>query len=601
MTPLPLSPKQPPIWLLLVLLASMTLLLASSFYSFRSYSKVVVLVRQSNEIQLGLDQLLLTLVDAETGQRGYLLTGKPEFLEPYARAVPEVPENLRRVDTLLDEDVDARRRLRQIERLARDKLAELAETVALQQSGDEAAVRALVRSGRGKHLMDEIRRLVGELVAQETAVVELRKQAAERHDRLTAILVVSSGATLPLALAIAWALRRQALQRLGFERQREALIEEMPMGVALAKAPSGEVLYGNRRLHALLGQTGFSEDQIAGVLPQACTLRHPDGQAYLPEELPLGRTTRGEELRNEEMIIDRADGSQVIALCSGAPIRGHRGKTEFGVIVLADITDKKRTERALAETNEELMRLNAGLEQRVRERTAQLEEANQELEAFSYSVSHDLRTPLRAVAGFCQVLEEDYADRLDDEGRHALARLHAAALRMGHLIDDLLELSRVTRVELRRGPVNLTELGRLVVNELRERQPERTVEVVIQEGMAAVGDSRLLRIALGNLLGNAWKFTAQRADARIEFGAAPGREGGPTVYSVRDNGAGFPMEYAGRLFTPFQRLHSAAEFEGTGIGLALVKRIISKHGGHIEAEAAMGQGATFRFTLEAAR
>lgn len=224
-----------------------------------------------------------------------------------------------------------------------------------------------------------------------------------------------------------------------------------------------------------------------------------------------------------------------------------------------------------------------------------LEASNQELEAFSYSVSHDLRAPLRSIDGFSQLLAETNAARLDDDGREYLERIRAAAKRMGNLINDLLQLSRVTRSPLRPVRVDLSKLARAVVDTLRERDPARQVEAVIEDGLIASGDPGLLRAALDNLLGNAWKFSARRPDARIEFLSM--RRNGHAVYIVRDNGAGFDMAYAGKLFGAFQRLHTTSEFEGTGVGLATVQRIIHRHGGQIWAESAVGEGATFSFTL----
>ena len=245
--------------------------------------------------------------------------------------------------------------------------------------------------------------------------------------------------------------------------------------------------------------------------------------------------------------------------------------------VTRDLTERKRSE-------EELQRY-----------AGQLEAANRELEAFSYSVSHDLRAPLRTMDGFSQALLEDYADRLDAPARDFLDRIRAASQRMARLIDDLLGLSRVTRTEIQLADVNLSALAAQVAGDLQKAEPARQVTWTIAPGLVARADPGLARVVLQNLLGNAWKFTAQRSQAHVEFGATS-RNGHP-AYFVRDDGAGFNMTYANKLFGAFQRLHGNTEFPGTGIGLATVQRIIHRHGGEVWAEGAVGQGATFYFTL----
>ncbi len=226
--------------------------------------------------------------------------------------------------------------------------------------------------------------------------------------------------------------------------------------------------------------------------------------------------------------------------------------------------------------------------------------ANRELEAFSHSVSHDLRAPLRSIDGFSRIVIEDYSDKLDDEGRSYLNRVRAASQRMGLLIDDLLNLSRVTRSSMRRETVDLSVLVDEVVRVLKESEPGRSVEAIVQPGLEASADPRLLRVALENLLGNAWKFTSANDASLIEFGVERdlASQENQTVYFVRDNGAGFDMAYADKLFGAFQRLHSPEEFEGTGVGLATVKRVMRRHGGDVWATSSVGEGATFFFTLD---
>jgi len=286
--------------------------------------------------------------------------------------------------------------------------------------------------------------------------------------------------------------------------------------------------------------------------------------------------------------------------------------------MVQDITERKQTEEKIKSLNEEL-----------KHHVLQLEAANRELEAFSYSVSHDLRSPLRSVAGFSRALLEDYAEKLDPEGTDSLERIVAATQRMGRLIDDMLNLSRVTRAELKREEINLSGLAGKIADMLRKTQPGRQAEIIIAEDLVAQGDEHLLTIVLENLLGNAWKFTGKNSNTVIEFGITncgmrnaefglKDQESendnqheavsqsaihnlksaiGKVVYFVKDNGAGFDMSYAGKMFNPFQRLHSVKDFPGTGIGLATVKRIINRHGGSVWIEAEVNRGTTVYFTL----
>jgi two-component system NtrC family sensor kinase len=225
----------------------------------------------------------------------------------------------------------------------------------------------------------------------------------------------------------------------------------------------------------------------------------------------------------------------------------------------------------------------------------QLESKNEELESFSYAVAHDLRAPLRSIDGFGLILLEDYADKLDDDGKQYLGYVRESAQQMARLIDDLLALSRVARGDFQRAPIDLGAIARSVAARLMQATPDRQVEIVVADGLLANGDEGLLKIVFENLLGNAWKFTGTRSHARIEVGVT---DDGTRTYFVRDNGAGFDMAYASKLFGMFQRLHSVTEFEGTGIGLATVQRVVRRHGGRIWAEGAVGRGATFFFTLD---
>jgi PAS domain S-box-containing protein len=259
------------------------------------------------------------------------------------------------------------------------------------------------------------------------------------------------------------------------------------------------------------------------------------------------------------------------------------------VAVFADVTLRKQAE-------EEIRKFNVELEQRVRERTAQLETTNKELEAFSYSVSHDLRAPLRGIDGWSQALFEDYADKLDEQGRQYIIRVRSETQRMGYLIDDMLSLSRLTRAELTKEHVDLSAIAKAIAEQLRQNEPYRKVSFDIQAGLTAEGDPHLLEAVLANLLGNAFKFTGNCAEARIEFGQTESQ--GEHVFFVRDNGAGFDMAYSQKLFGAFQRMHTESEFPGTGVGLASVQRVVHRHGGRVWAEAEVNRGATFYFTFK---
>jgi len=271
-------------------------------------------------------------------------------------------------------------------------------------------------------------------------------------------------------------------------------------------------------------------------------------------------------------------------LLNARQIKRASGKERIILLAIEDITLRRKNE-------EKLKRLHADLEVLAEELAA----SNRELESFSYSVAHDLKAPLRGIASFSQAVIEDCGPRLDKQGREYLNLILAATVRMGAIIEALLGLANIGRKEMRRTSVDMSGLAREIVSELRLGDPQRKTECVVQEGVTAVGDGPLLGLVLRNLLGNAWKFTAKKDGARIEFGAA--EEGGIQTFFVRDNGAGFDMAYKDKLFKPFQRLHAAADYAGTGIGLVTAMHIIERHGGRVWAEGKKGEGAVFRFTV----
>jgi len=281
-----------------------------------------------------------------------------------------------------------------------------------------------------------------------------------------------------------------------------------------------------------------------------------------------------------------------------SPVLNRFGEVAYIIHRVEDVTEfvrlKRAQQAATAEMEAEVFRRGQDLQ----EANERLRAANEDLASFSYSVSHDLRAPLRTIDGFSQALLEDLGDKLDDQSRRHLERIRGGAQQMGQLIDGLLALSRVTRTSLKLEQADVSAHAQMIVEELRREEPGRQVEVVIAPGMAARCDVRLLKQVLQNLLGNAWKFTAKKAHARIEVGTIS--HDGTAAYFVRDDGAGFDQAYAAKLFGVFQRLHDPAEFSGTGIGLSIVQRIVERHGGKVWAEGAVDKGATFYFTLPAA-
>jgi PAS domain S-box-containing protein len=350
----------------------------------------------------------------------------------------------------------------------------------------------------------------------------------------------------------------------------DAIISADKMGRIVYFNPAAERIFGYSAAEML-------RQPLTCIMPSRFHAGHEQGiKRFLAggESRVIGKTVElaGKRKSGEEFPLDLSLSTWKV------------GEEVFFTGILRDITHRRETEERIQHLNMELQ-----------QRAVELEAINHELESFSYSVSHDLRAPLRAIDGFSQILLEDHADNLDAKGRDSLQRVRTAAHRMGSLIDDLLKLSRVTRAELKPEEVNLSEIAQDITQDLRHQEPQRGADFVIAAELRAQGDPRLLRIALQNLFENAWKFTRGKAGVRIVFGVVQDKD--KPAYFVRDNGVGFDMAYADKLFGAFQRLHDAREFPGTGIGLATVQRVIHRHGGRIWAESAVDEGATFYFTL----
>ena len=681
-----------------------------------------------------LDRLFSSLKDAETGERGFVLTGNPKYLEPYQASLREIGTHLDALRRLTADSPLQQHRLAAITPLVASKLAELKETVAIREAKGFQTADEEVMTDVGENIMDKIRVQVAGAEQEEEQLLKVRaaaKEAEKRNTLHTVLLGDTLGGVALLLLVgslnLELARRRRAeIEVRASEQEFRSLAEAMPQIVWAARA-DGWNIYFNQQW---VDYTGMTLEESYGHGWN--TPFHPDDKRRAWEAWQ--RATQCNERYSLECRLRRADGAYRWWLVRGVPMLGANGEILKWFGTCTDIEELKHAEAALQEGNvlleqrvaertaelresekkyrnlfqnmaeevhfwelvrdehgtiktwrlvdanpaalktwgkslgeiqgkstdeifgagaeehympvvrkimtegaphsfedyfphidkhfrftsvplgddyfittgaditgivraqDEIRKLNAELEDRIRLRTAELQISNQELEAFCYSVSHDLRAPLRGINGFSKALMEDYADKLDATGMDFLERIGVGCQRMAQLIDDLLKLSRLSRSEMRRQPVNLSNLAREVADDLQATEPDRTVEFQIPEGVTSVGDPDLLRVALSNLLGNAWKFTGKRPDGLIEFGVR--RPENDSIYFVRDNGSGFDMAHTDKLFQPFQRLHGMKEFPGTGIGLAIVGRVIRRHGGRIWAEAAPGQGATFHFTLE---
>ena len=574
------------------------------------------MVRQTVDVQRSLQLTLTLLLDAETGTRGYLLTHRREWLQPYEEAQRRLPGVFADLQSRL-QDSPA-----QLQRLARVKAtmgARMEHLVVLQDSVSRGETHSIEQAlERSKASMDSVRAIFTEMQAAEEAL------RAERTARLTVVrgriylwILASVAVGLTGGLIGATLFGKdiaQRLRQLSYEAALLARRETLPppdrghdeLGRLSSSIHEADRLLGLREgqlreaqmfLEHLVETSPtviFRQDprnmQITYVSPNAGRILgysaaemlgdpdfwpahlHPDDRERVLEADRGAFASRAPQLEVEYRFRHK-DGSyrwldsflHVEYDEAGEPVEflGHR----------LDITDRKIAEEAL------------------REREAHLDAANKELQSFSYSVSHDLRAPLRSIDGFSLALIEDYGAQLDGAARNYLTRVRAATQRMGQLIDDLLNLARVSRSPLRRTQVDLSAMAQEVAADLFRGDPDRNVEFVIAPGLHDECDSNLLQAVLENLLGNSWKFTSKHPTARIEFGRDDG------TYFVRDDGAGFDPAYKSKLFGAFQRLHHGADFTGTGIGLATVQRIVRRHGGTVWAESEINEGATFWFTL----
>jgi len=530
-------------------------------------------------------RLALDLENAETGQRGFLLTGRDPYLVPFQDGSRAVRGDLDSLVALTAADSVESAQVRTLTPAIEAKLAELTLTVELRRSeGADAAVR-VVQTDRGRVLMDSVQRILKAIDATERGrYLQGDRTAADTGWFVRA--TVLTGILLGLAL-LGFAtiqVRRHFAARLGVEARLAALSAELHD--LYERAPCGYHSLDPTGLVVRINQTecrwlGYEADELVGK-KTVFDLVAPADRARARARFE--QLVSGVDIGTGEARFLRKDGSPVAALISTTLVRDASGAPWRVRATMVDQT-------AFRAAKEQVDRLNAQLQRHVSE----LEDVNQELEQFSYSVSHDLRAPLRAIAGFSRVLAAEHGRGLDAEGLRLLNVVQVNVERMGRLIDDLLALSRFSRQPLARVPVDMAALVAGVLGDRSAAGAPRTAEISVGPLPDAEGDPALLRQVWERLIDNGVKFSAAAPAPRVEIGARA--DHGTTVYTVRDNGVGFDMAYAEKVFEVFQRLHPQAEYEGTGVGLAIARRVIHRHGGRIWAEAAPGRGATFFFTL----
>lgn len=553
------------------------------------------LINKSNEFIAQINVVEKLLVDIESGTRGYLLTSDPLFLDSQTRAAKELEPSIK---ILLQQAVEIGsppESIATLQSLQSEWQTKVRDVVAASSNGTDRAL--LIRTNAGKLSSDGLREVLFGMVTAEQQRRDQRTVAFDRSTR--SVMWVGLTVTVVLALGLV----------IYFRRQLFSLVDAYKTALADIETRSTSLAQSERR-HRLLFENNphpmwlYDTDTLAFIDVNQAAIEH---YGFSREEFLEMTMSEIRPIRDIPFLLNnlahlkngivragiwkhrKKDGAVI-----DVEITSHRveiGGRAAEIVLANDVTSKLDTER-------ELIQLNNLLEQRVAERTQELETANKELEAFTYSVSHDLRAPLRAIHGFARILQEEFASGMPPAAVRYLQHVRTNAKQMGQLVDDLLGFSRISRQSLKKQVVDPGDIVQLALDELQPERNGRVVEVTVAKLPHLEADPALLKLVFINLLSNAFKYTRGRAPAIIEVGATfESERSAAPIYYVRDNGAGFDMKYAHKLFGVFQRLHRAEEFEGTGVGLATTERIIRRHGGRIWAEAEVDRGATFSFTI----
>ncbi len=611
-------------------LAAFAIVAGNAYLAFRSVQVLQesqAWVTHSWQVIHAMDQIQSELKSAETANRDYLLTRAPEDLSSYQAAKAALPRHLADFRRLTADNLQQQVRSEQIEQVIENRMGSLDGAL----SSHNAAGLAL--TVHGKSAMDQVQNLSESMQQEESALLVQRTAKAHKNAIQTRITVLFASL---LDLALLLFMIRQLQRERSLRDSASATAAQLARLQSLSDVALSQLTLTELTSHLLstVRQMVDADSAALGTVREgALTVIAAEGTPAVPgESIPIAnapllariiaaptptRLGHQDEPARELGALVPADSASVMLAplrqyeqVSAILIAGRRTLRPFTendeqllsvtadriaiAIDRAEAYESERTARRLAEASAaEIQELNTVLEERVRQRTAELETTNKELEAFSYSVSHDLRAPLRTIDGFSLALEEDYGKIIDSNGKNYIRRVRAGVQRMGLLIDALLQLSRITRADLVREPMDISAAAQTIADELAQQNRARAIEFHIEANLSVEADVQLVRAALENLLGNAVKFTSKMPSAVVEFGWSPEQQ----AYYVRDNGAGFDQQYAGKLFHAFNRLHGDKDFTGSGIGLATVARVIARHQGHIWAEGKVGQGATFWFTL----
>lgn len=540
-------------------------------------------VKHTYQVMHSLETLLSYLKDAESSRRGFLLTQDRIYIEQYRQLLPEIRHEYERLLKLTLDNEYQQQKIEILKPLISKKLKSLDDSIRLLEMEPSNSNQQVLLTEEGKVLMNQIRKQVAEMNARERILLQQRASDAKKSARQTKFaFAMANIIALALVALASFIIHMDIVERRRYENAlrkseyRMQSILDNSTAVIYIKNIEGRYLLVNHWFEKLFA---LKREDIIGktdheIFPKefADEFRKND-QKVIKTRTPLHLEEMAPHPHGQATFISIKfplveDGGKIYAICG----------------ISTDITERKKSEDAIRQLNESLQ-----------QQAVQLEAANQELEAFSYSVSHDLRAPLRAIDGFSELLIHEYNEKLDAEAQRLLDVIRVNTKQMGHLIDDLLTFSRLSRKAIDKRSIQMTEIARSVIDDINIRQGERAASVTIKDLPPAEGDPALIRQVFGNLISNAMKFSKNQPDSVVEIGSFP--QDSENVYYVKDNGVGFNMDYAHKLFRVFERLHRAEEFPGTGVGLAIVERIVRRHGGKVWAEGRPNQGATFYFSL----